>query len=203
MNSNGCSAEPCPAEEELQKLRVTVVVIVTVTFFVAYFALAWRPVVPEWDWILVRALQGISACLSYFVCCRDAEGDVGGGALEVVGLFKWLFSKARAFHRWWREQGVPQYLKILITYLQVLGSFTTLTVEWPDLVLQAFARLKNFAQMNPLTMMGLSCLFMDTDFFLQFYVYILALIGFTIALALPVCGAFLRGYQQVAEHKFR
>jgi uncharacterized membrane protein (DUF485 family) len=203
MNSDGCSAEPCPSEEELRELRVMVVVIVTVIFLIAYFTLAWRPVLPEWDWILGRALQGISACLSQFVCFGDAQGDVGGGVLEVVRLFKWLLSKAGAFLRWWREQGVSQYLKIFITYLQVLGSFTALTVEWPDLVLQAFASLKNFAQMNPLTIKGVSCLFIGTDFFVQLYAYILGLIGFTIALALPVCGAFLRGYRQVAEHKFR
>jgi hypothetical protein len=203
MNSDGCSAEPCPPEEELQRLRVTVGVIVSVMFLITYFALAWRPVVPEWDWILARALQGMSACLSHFLCYTDAQGDVGGGVEEVVHLFKWLVSKAGAFHRWWREQRVPQYLKIFITYLQVLGSFTAFTIEWPDFVLQAFASLRNFAQMNPLTIRGLSCLFIGTDFFLQLYTYILGLIGFTIALGLPVCGAFLRGFRRVAEHKFR
>ena len=203
MNSDGCSAEPCPPEEELQRLRVTVGVIVTVMFLITYFALAWRPVVPELDWILARALQGMSAGLSHLLCYTDAEGDVGQSVLEIVHLFKWLFSKAGAFQRWWREQRVPQFLKIFITYLQVLGSFAAFTIKWPDFVLQAFASLRNFAQMNPLTIRGLSCLFIGTDFFLLLYTYIFGLIGFIIALWLPVCAGVLRGYRRVAEHKFR
>jgi hypothetical protein len=99
MNSDGCSVEQCPAEEELQRLRVTVVVIVAIIFLIAYLALAWRPVFPEWDWILVRALQGLSACMSHFICCTDAKEDVAGGFQEVVHLFKWLISKAGAFSK--------------------------------------------------------------------------------------------------------
>ena len=37
---------------------------------------------------------------------------------------KWLKSKAQALIDRYNEQNGPQYVKLLLTYMQVLGSFT-------------------------------------------------------------------------------
>ena len=121
-----CSNEPCPPEEELRKLEIAAMVIAAVIFVSAYLAFVSRPVTPELDWLIARAMQGIVTLLSGFVCFGDAQGDVGEGGMEIMGLFttllatgKWAISKVGAFHSWWKRNQAPQFLKILITYFQV------------------------------------------------------------------------------------
>ena len=120
------SNEPCPPEEELRKLEIAAMVIAGVLFLVAYLALVSRPVTPELDWLVARAMQGIVALMSSLVCFGDAQGDVGEAGFEIMGLFStllasvsWAFSKLKTFHEWWKRNQAPQFLKILITYFQV------------------------------------------------------------------------------------
>ena len=96
MNANGCSAQPCPAEEELHTLRWLVGVVFSVLFLAAYLALALRPVLPELDWLLARLTQGLVSLLSNVLCYQDVNKDVGGGVLEVIRIGKWLISKFSA-----------------------------------------------------------------------------------------------------------
>ena len=57
MNAEGCSAEPCPPEEELRKLEIAAMVIFGVVAVLAWFALVARPVCPEFDWLMARMMQ--------------------------------------------------------------------------------------------------------------------------------------------------
>jgi hypothetical protein len=93
MNADGCSEQPCPPEEELQAVRWFVGVIFIIAVLVAYLALSFRPVTPELDWLLARALQGLVGLLSSLVCFSDADGDVGGGFMQVLELGRWALAK--------------------------------------------------------------------------------------------------------------
>jgi hypothetical protein len=100
MNADGCSAEPCPSEEELNKLRVTLFVMVCVGAFVMWLALSMRPVLPELDWLIARVLQGFAAVVSVVTCVSDTQGDAADDAEEILGVFSlilatgsWLVSK--------------------------------------------------------------------------------------------------------------
>ena len=53
--------------------------------------------------------------------------------------------------------------------MQVLGSFSAFTIEWPQFVLQGLAKLKSLAQLNPIQINGMSCIFMSVDFERQLY----------------------------------
>ena len=77
------------------------------------------------------------------------------------------------------------------------------SIEWPDFVLQAMSALKNFAQMNPITLNGLSCVFYGVDFYQQLYSYTLGLLGLVAILLFPVPCAYLRGFQGHDEHHVR
>ena len=140
MNADGCSAQPCPAEEELQPLRWFVGAVFLIVFVATYLALSFRPVLPELDWLLARLMQGIVSLLSHLVCCHDANGDVGGGLMEVLDMGKWFLSRFGGISTrskmsghlfllcslsradmmsaftvtWWRQQQISQYLKIFI-----------------------------------------------------------------------------------------
>ena len=52
---------------------------------------------------------------------------------------------------------------------QVLGSFSAFTIEWPQFVLEGLAKLKSLAQLNPIQINGMSCIFMSVDFERQLY----------------------------------
>jgi hypothetical protein len=78
MNADGCSAEPCPPEEELRKLEIAAMVIFGVVALVAWFALVARPVCPEFDWLIARLMQVRE--------CSGAEGRPVGGGLGWRGV---------------------------------------------------------------------------------------------------------------------
>jgi Ca2+-binding EF-hand superfamily protein len=203
MNANGCSAKPCPSGEELQTVRWLAGAIFFTLFFAAWVALSLKPVLPELEWLMARLLQGIVSMLSHLVCFYDANGDVGGGVLGILKFFKWFLKSIGGFNTWWRQQQMPQFLKIIITYLQVLGGFTVLSIEWPDFVIQAMSTLKNFAQMNPITLQGLSCVVYGVDFYQQLFFYTMGLIGLIVLFLLPVPFAYLRGFRNHDTHNVR
>ena len=77
------------------------------------------------------------------------------------------------------------------------------SIEWPDFVLQAMSSLKNFAQMNPITLNGLSCVFYGVDFYQQLFSYTLGLLGLIAMLLFPVPCAYLRGFRGHDENHVR
>ena len=87
--------------------------------------------------------------------------------------------------------------------MQVLGSFTAFTIEWPDFVVNVFASLKTVAQMNPIQLNGFSCLFMDIDVDQQLHGYTLGLLGLVVLLLLPLPIAIVRGYYKHNKHGSR
>ena len=126
MNADGCSAEKCPGEGELSKLRSTVIVMASVGTLLLWLMLAMRPVLPELDWLIARMLQGFVSLLGGCICFRDMKGDVGEGSMEVVGVFStilagggWLLSKCGALQTWWKDAQVSQYLKVHVTLCRV------------------------------------------------------------------------------------
>ena len=119
MNADGCSAEKCPPEEELSKLRWTAIAMASTGAVLLWLALSMWPVLPELDWMIARMLQGLVSLGSTFLCFSDTQGDVGEGSLEVVGLFSailagggWLLSNFGALRTWWKENQAPQFLKV-------------------------------------------------------------------------------------------
>ena len=201
MNVDGCSAQPCPPEEELSKLRVGVMSFAGFVFVVAWIALAARPVLPEWDYLIARLMQGVISGLSGFICIDDAQGDVGEGAGEVLGMVStvvasgsWLLSKIGSAHAFWKRNQGGQFLKIIVTYIQVLGSFTVFTVEWPSIFFEMLAKLKVIAKIDIIQLNGLSCLFVGVDFVQQLMTYTVGPLIFLASLALPLPMAWLRGY---------
>ena len=207
MNTDGCSAQPCPPEEELNKLRITVMVLVGLVILVAYLGLVARPVTPELDWLLARALQGAVGLMSGFMCLSNTGGDMTEGGMEVVGLLSgvagsvsWLISKATALNDAWKRNQGGQFLKIILTYVQVLGSFTVFTIEWPPAVVDMFSSLKVVAKIDLIQVNGLSCLFMGVDMERQLYTYTIGPICFLSLLALPIPVALIRGYAKGNGH---
>ena len=106
-----------------------------------WFMLAMRPVVPEADWLLAHMLRWFSTVIHSFICFSGASGEgeelgemLSGGFARMfesaLAPVKWLISKAQALYDWYMKQNGPQYAKLLLTYMQVLGSFTMFQVSF-------------------------------------------------------------------------
>jgi len=88
------------------------------------------------------------------------------------------------------------------------GERSTLTcargsIEWPDFVIQALSALRIFAQMNFLTLQGLSCVFLGISFRQQLFSYTMGMLALIMTLFLPVPCAAVRGFRNHDVHHVR
>ena len=119
MQTDGCSAQQCASDEELFPYRVAFAVIVCTVVFIGYLAFIARPVLPELDWLLSRALQGMVTCLSSTVLVGDTRGDgeemgAEGFAFLVTtwNVVKTIFTKLRQANGWAKRNHLAQFLKV-------------------------------------------------------------------------------------------
>ena len=119
MQTDGCSAQQCASDEELFPYRVAFAVIVCTVVFIGYLAFIARPVLPELDWLLSRALQGMVTCLSSTVLVGDTRGDgeemgAEGFAFLVTtwNVVKAIFTKLREANGWAKRNHLAQFLKV-------------------------------------------------------------------------------------------
>ena len=211
METAGCSNEVCPSEEELAPWRYALMVSVGTVVLLLYIGLACRPVLPELDWLIARALQGLVGMGSACVCFRDTHGDTGEGAGEIMGLAtsfmnggRWFLGNLKQGGAWWKENQAGQYLKILITYFQILGSFTMFTIQWPDIAFTMITSFKTAVKFELVQMPGLSCVLAGySSFENTLYMYTIGPLIFIIALALPMLAAIFRGYKKSGSYRWR
>ena len=200
--AEGCSAEACPPESELAPLRITLFSFAGAILVFGYIALAWRPVLPELDWLLARVLHGLVGAISSCVFFGGAQGDTSSAISGLLSLFapcvgfaSWIVRIARRFSTWLRRIQAPQIFKIMVTYFQVLGSFTMFTIQWPDIAITLIVGLKNVFKFEVLQMPGLSCILQNYSSFTQtLYLYTIGPLVFLVALLLPVLAGIARGY---------
>ena len=103
----GCTL--CLQKGTLQQLRIVAGTCVIVIFIFVYLILAWRPLIPLVDWVGARIF---SACLSPLKMAMDLRNDTK----SILNVFKSLWAKVQAY-------SLPQYIKILVGYCQVLSAF--------------------------------------------------------------------------------
>ena len=211
METAGCSNKVCPSEEELAPFRYTLFVCVGIGIGLLYIGLACRPVLPELDWLIVRLLQGFVGLTSTLSCFKDTQGDAGDGAGEIAGLFtsfmdgcRWFLGKIKQGGAWWKENQSGQYLKIIMTYFQILGSFTMFTIQWPPIAYTMIVWFKQNFKFELLQMPGLSCVLAGySSFENTLFMYTIGPLIFIVALALPMLAAIVRGYRASGSYRWR
>jgi hypothetical protein len=164
-------------------------------------------VLPELDWMIARALQGMVAVGGSFVCFADGNADSEesvGGLVScfnmITGVLSWMMKTVVGAQKWARANHAPQFLKILITYCQVLGSFTMFTIEWPPIAFKMIVWFKTTFKFEIVQMPGLSCILAGISSFENtLYMYTIGPLVFIVALMLPVAAAVVRGYRNEAH----
>ena len=119
MQTDGCSAKLCPSEAELRPYKILAGVGSGLVFFMGWLAFVARPALPELDWLLSRALQGIISCLSKTTLVQDTRGDGLEMSSEGLACFLMIWAVLKAIwrtlcaaDRWAREIHLGQYLKV-------------------------------------------------------------------------------------------
>ena len=78
-----------------------------------------------------------------------------------------MFNKIKApfveLNKFWKEQNGRLYMKVLMTYMQVLGSFAMFSVEWPPDLMAAIVCVKGIFQFDLFQFEGLACLGNEVD----------------------------------------
>jgi hypothetical protein len=131
MTTEGCSAAICPPEEELRPWRILSMAVGGILCIVLWWAMCWRRVVPEVDWFIASLFQGAVTILSSFMCFQNTQGDgadVAGGCSDVLSSFweniTWFIDKLKAVSTLYQENNGGQFVKVYVTFIQIVGSFT-------------------------------------------------------------------------------
>jgi hypothetical protein len=189
-------------------LQIVYGTVAALCILLLWFMLAMRPVVPEADWVLARLLQWLSMVLTLAVCHTDSASDSEDVGLtftlftditnKVMGIVYWIVDKATGLDRWWKDVNGPQYLKILLAYMQVLGSFTMFSVEWPPELLFLLVGIKGVIKLDIFSFTSFACLGTGVRFESKVVAYTLVPLCITVLIYFPVPVAWLRGYN--GEH---
>ena len=129
MQTDGCSAELCPSEAELLPYKNLFSVLLGLVIFPLYLAFVARPTLPELDWLLSRALQGIGSCLSSTARISDSQAngtEIGSeGVACIVMIWGILMAIGRNLgvaERWAKEVHLTQFLKVCWRGCSVLSA---------------------------------------------------------------------------------
>jgi len=211
MTSGGCSEEQCPDEEQLRPFRVAAMTLFVLAALSFYLFLCWRTVFVRVDWFFAQIISALVQVLTYFACFSNSTGD-GADAASSIGalvscLFsgaKWLLSKAKKIHVFLKENHMSEMVKIVVSFVQVLGSFFAFPqVEWPPAFLSILAWAQGFTMIDVLSFPSISCLWAGVGFWPKLQLYTVGPLCMVAAFVLPVCVAFLMGLQQKSVSRWR
>ena len=146
-------------------------------------------------------------------CIGDSQDDAGGvGELTemftaIFGMFGWLMTKLKSLGQWYKENYVGQFLKILLTYFQILGSFTMFTIEWPQVALDLIVYFKNIGKIADIfTLPNISCIlagYSDFDSTLKLYTLAPLVLIFMMSWPVLLAASPLRGYKSDGHYRWR
>jgi hypothetical protein len=104
------------------------------------------------------------------------------------------------------EHKLAQHFKIIISFVQILGSFVTFQVEWPPALTDFMSNLGAFFQFNVVELPKLSCLWAGVDFQTTLIATTAGPIAIMILLALPtgVCRlkAIIFGWTDASKEQY-
>ena len=94
------------------------------------------------------------------------------------------------------RERIGHYLKLYVSYFQVVSSFLTFSVKWPDLLRNSMTWIKGTLFLDVLQLPGLACLWTGINFQQRLMTYTLGPLVVIFCLALPCIFAWFAGYQK-------
>ena len=192
MISTGCSA--CPDNSVLVPLRNAAIAIFVCVCLILWYFVSWHALVrpakqnetigkeaapTKWTEMYQRFKTTIAFSQKRIQdIVRNFLGQ--SGQLQFSGL---------------SAQRITQYLKLYISFFQVLASFLTFHVTWPALLLSAMAWLKGTLFLDVIQLPGLSCLWVGVNFQQRLFTYTLGPLVVVTAFLMPALCALILNYR--------
>ena len=199
--AKGC--DPCPPEEQLSPLRKAVIAIFVLICLIVWYIASWRPLFFSSSNDLEGTVKKVKATK------KKAEGfkkKIENGIETIKALPEKLANLIDRI-----SQGLPdgmqeqlegltkdrivQYLKLYISYFQVVSSFLTFSVKWPDLLRSSMLWVKGTLFLDVLQLPGLACLWTGIAFKQRILTYTLGPLVVSLCLVMPCIFGWLAGYR--------
>jgi hypothetical protein len=121
--------------------------------------------------------------------------------ISAWGMLMTMFHKLSDLDRWAKENHLTQFMKILVTFFQILGSFTMFSIEWPPVAYTLIAWFQSTFKFEILQMPGLSCFWNGVSFHSSLTLMTIAPLAIMATFMLPVLLAVIRGYSPYLHKK--
>lgn len=112
---------------------------------------------------------------------------------RVLGCFSFIGKAMETFTELAEDLRLSQHVKIIVSFVQVLGSFVSFQVEWPPALTQFMSDIGGLVQFNIVELPKLSCLWAGVDFWSTLLVTTLGPVAVFILLFIPVGICKLKG----------
>ena len=211
--AKGCSE--CPAEDKLSPLRKVVIAIFVLVCLTIWYTVSWRPLlsavkptVTDESRITTKKVKSEKKTVEGKV--KKVEGiknKIGPGMQTITSVPKKIAHIRKRFVQSlgddMQEQlegltkdRIVQYLKLYITYFQVVSSFLTFSVKWPDLLRNSMLWIKGTLFLDVLQLPGLACLWTGIAFDQRIMTYTLGPLVVSFCLVMPCIFGWLAGYRE-------
>ena len=158
LTSSGCRY--CPEENSLAPYRNAAIAIFIVCCLAFWYYFSWRPMLSDPD----EQNQ------------YDVE-DVQSSVKFVKDVIQFLSNNS---------QSVLPYVKLYITFFQVLSSFISFNVVWPSFLVNIMSWIKGTLFLDVVALPGLSCLWLGVSFKSKLLSYSLGPLVAIVLLLVPV-----------------
>jgi hypothetical protein len=188
LSTAGCIE--CPNENSLGAFRILAIVICSVGLFILWVCISWDHLLPESvRKILFNHMKNLDRYKKKVEILEKKFLSIKEGIETKVGLFQAKMESINSNME--NFKGLVPYVKINITFYQVLGSFLTFNVRWPSLLLRMFAVLKSTVFLDLFSLPGVSCLWMGASFQSRLLLYTIVPVVAIIGLSLPLLVQFI------------
>ena len=199
MTSTGCLS--CPGDDEITPLRNVAIALFVIACAVIWFFFSWKPLLS-------------SAAQKAMDQTEQQASSFKEKAQKCTDKIKMVHEKAEKFREKLEKLAgqdivhqlkkltvdrITQYLKLYISFFQILASFMTFHVTWPSLLLKTMTWLKGTLFLDVVQLPGLSCLWKGVNFQQRLLTYTLGPLCAVTAFLVPVVFAWASGYQTSRE----
>jgi hypothetical protein len=202
MTSTGCTS--CPVESELAPYRNAAIGIFVAGCFVIWFVISWKPLLSsevqkELDKKgkriskLTERIQNLTAKI------KSWQQKIKKYSKKINGL---LSKDVRSQLKSLTKDRITQYLKLYISFFQVVSSFLTFHVKWPSLLLSAMSWIKGTLFLDIVQLPGLSCLWAGVNFQQRLFTYTLGPLAVVGAFLVPIAFAWAAGYRKTRAYNW-
>ena len=168
MTSKGC--QECPSEEVIQPLRSIAITLTLILVSLFWFLYSWSPFFPSVGAYWSRMV----ACIFDLWTSKTSE--------NASKMSEWILNLAS----WMEKLRLLQYLKIFISYLQVMSAFLGFHVAWPSAIVSAMMWCKVTFNFSLFSLPGVSCLWKGLGYNSKIIMYTLTPLVFGFMFWMPV-----------------